>query len=215
MEIKLQDLREDYSKDSIDISTVAKNPYDQFDEWLREALKADVPEPNAMTLATVTPDGRPSARVVLLKGIDREGLVFYTNYESRKGQELAVNPYATLVFLWLPLQRQVRIDGTVEKVTAAESMEYFQSRPWGSQIGAWASPQSREIENREVLEKKVEELRETYKDVNKLPRPEHWGGYRVKPDRIEFWQGRSSRLHDRIEYTRQPDGSWKIVRLAP
>lgn len=215
MKINLQDLREEYSEGVLDISSVEKNPFHQFEIWFHQALEAQTPEPNAMTLATVTPEGRPSARVVLLKGFDEKGLVFYTNYQSRKGKELEATPFATLVFLWLPLQRQVRIEGQVARVPADESTEYFQSRPRDSQIGAWASPQSTVIDGREVLEESVKELQEKYGGNGTLPRPPQWGGYRVKPYQIEFWQGRPSRLHDRIQYTRQVDGRWKIERLAP
>lgn len=215
MRINLQDLREEYTAGKIDIDTVEKNPYRQFELWFHQAYEVEAPEPNAMTLSTVTPDGRPSARVVLLKGFDENGLVFYTNYESRKGRELAATPYASLLFVWLPLQRQVRLDGPVERVLAEESTAYFQSRPRGSQIGAWASPQSSVIESREELEERVRELEKKYEGDEVLPRPGHWGGFRVRPERIEFWQGRPSRLHDRIQYTKQADGRWEIVRLAP
>lgn len=177
-------------------------------------MNSALPEPNAMTLATATPDGKPSARIVLLKSFDHQGFVFYTNYESQKGQELDNNPQAALLFCWLELERQVRIEGSVERVTPAESKAYFQSRPRESQIGAWASPQSRVIEGRFVLEEKVQELATTFKYDAVLPLPAFWGGYRVRPDVVEFWQGRESRLHDRIRYTREKIG-WTIERLAP
>ncbi len=215
MLLHLQDLREDYQKDGLDFSTVAKNPFHQFEQWFSIALKAKIPEPNAMTLSTVSAEGRPSARTVLLKGFDEKGLVFYTNYQSRKGRELAETPYASLLFCWLSLHQQIRIEGSVEKISAQESTAYFQSRPKGSQIGAWVSPQSQVIANREILENKVKKIEKKYEKSEVLPRPPHWGGYRVKPDAIEFWQGRSSRLHDRILYTWQASGDWKIERLAP
>jgi len=210
----IANLREDYQAATLDVSDVASSPFVQFGKWFQEALKSELPEPNAMTLATATPDGRPSARIVLLKGYDEQGFVFYTNYNSHKGRELEQNPQAAMVFNWLELQRQIRIEGRVEKVSPEESTEYFQSRPKGSQIGAWASPQSTIIPNRTVLENKVEELQEQYAEAERLPRPEHWGGFRIIPEVIEFWQGRSSRLHDRIQYT-QAGGKWTIERLAP
>jgi len=171
-----------------------------------------VPEPTAMNLATVDARGRPAGRVVLLKGVDKRGFVFYTNYESRKGRELAANPFAALTFLWKELERQVRVEGSVEKVTADESRAYFSTRPLGSRIGAWASPQSSVIENRAWLEKRWEEFTAQYGE--EPPLPPHWGGYRVVPEYLEFWQGRRSRLHDRITYTRQGE-QWKVARLAP
>ena len=211
----IKDLRQDYRLASLDITDVQANPFDQFKKWFQEALDAQLPEPNAMTLATATPDGKPTIRVVLLKSVDYEGFVFYTNYSSRKGKELTANPYAALNFLWLELERQVRMEGTVEKVSAADSDAYFQSRPKGSQIGAWASPQSTVIPDRKELEENVQQLTTVYEKEVSLPRPEHWGGFVIKPTLIEFWQGRSSRLHDRIQYTLQADSSWKIERLAP
>ncbi len=211
----IKDLRQDYRLASLDITDVQANPFDQFKKWFQEALDAQLPEPNAMTLATSTSDGKPTIRVVLLKSVDYEGFVFYTNYGSRKGKELAANPYAALNFLWLELERQVRIEGTVEKVSAADSDAYFQSRPKGSQIGAWASPQSMVIPDRKELEEKAQQLTTVYEKEVSLPRPEHWGGFVIKPTLIEFWQGRSSRLHDRMQYTLQADSSWKIERLAP
>jgi pyridoxamine 5'-phosphate oxidase len=212
---KIEQLRKDYSAHTLEMEEVSPNPVEQFQVWFEEALNAEVPEPNAMTLSTATTNGVPSARIVLLKGVTDGSFLFYTNYNSRKGQELLANPRAALTFLWHELQRQVRIEGRVEVLPAEASTRYFQSRPKGSQIGAWASPQSTQIESREVLEEKVKQLEEDYRSADALPRPEHWGGYRVVPHRIEFWQGRSSRLHDRIEYTLSEDGNWSLARLAP
>jgi len=208
----LAGLRKDYALKTLDERDVDRDPMKQFGLWMVEAIHAQVPEPTAMTLATVDARGRPSARIVLLKGVDPQGFVFYTNYESRKGRELAANPGAALTFLWKELERQVRIEGIVEKVTAEESEAYFATRPLGSRVGAWASPQSRPIENRAWLETRWAELTQQYGE--QPPRPPHWGGYRVKPDHIEFWQGRLSRLHDRIAYTRLGN-AWEIARLAP
>lgn len=209
------DLREDYRLHTLDIKDVLENPIDQFEKWFEEAHESQIPEPNAMTLATCSPDGKPSARVILLKGYDASGFHFYTNYNSRKGKEMALMPYAALVFCWLGLERQVRIEGMVRKMKPEESLAYFQSRPRGSQIGAWTSPQSKVIENREALETLQTNIEKEYEDQEILPIPPYWGGYRVIPTIIEFWQGRSSRLHDRIRYTLQSDKSWKIERLAP
>lgn len=211
----IENLRQDYRLASLDLPDVAPNPMEQFKKWFAEALEAKLPEPNAMTLATASPNGKPSLRVMLLKSVDYDGFTFYTNYKSRKAKDLEANPFAALCFLWLELERQVRIEGTIEKVSETESTAYFQSRPKGSQIGAWASPQSAIISDREVLEAKVTELMQVYENAEALPRPEHWGGYLVKPTLIEFWQGRSNRLHDRLQYTLQEDGNWKIERLAP
>jgi pyridoxamine 5'-phosphate oxidase len=212
---KIEQLRKDYSAHTLEMDDVSPNPVEQFQVWFDEALNAEVPEPNAMTLSTATTNGIPSARIVLLKGITDGSFLFYTNYNSRKGQELLANPRAALTFLWHELQRQVRIEGRVEVLSAEASTRYFQSRPKGSQIGAWASPQSTQIESREALEEKVKQLEEDYRSAEALPKPEHWGGYRVVPHRVEFWQGRSSRLHDRIEYALSEDGSWSVARLAP
>lgn len=207
-------LRRNYTRESLSEADVNADPFKQFDHWFREALNSQLPEPNAMTLASATPDGRPSARTVLLKGFDHQGFVFYTNYESKKGQEIDTNPQVALLFTWLELERQIRIEGAAERVSPEESETYFQSRPKGSQVGAWASPQSRVISGREWLEEKMEELNDTFKHDENLPLPPFWGGYRVRPDCIEFWQGRENRLHDRIRYTRTETG-WKIERLAP
>jgi pyridoxamine 5'-phosphate oxidase len=186
----------------------------QFRLWFDQAIAANLPEPNAMTLATATLDGIPNARIVLLKGLDDRGFVFYTNYTSQKGEELAANPQAALVFLWTELERQVRVVGAVEKISAQESDAYFQSRPLGSRLGAWASAQSQVVADRAQLERQLAALSETYADGN-VPRPPHWGGYRVLPATIEFWQGRPSRLHDRLLYTHQADSTWRIQRLSP
>jgi pyridoxamine 5'-phosphate oxidase len=214
MSLSIADIRKDYMLHSLNETEVAANPIDQFTIWWDDAVRSEIEEVNAMTLATVTAEGFPSARIVLLKGYTEEGFVFFTNYQSHKGQELAQNPRASLVFFWKALERQVRIEGLAEKISAADSEAYFQSRPVGSRIGAWASPQSTVIPNREVIENNVFELEKKYGN-GPVPRPEHWGGYMVKPVSIEFWQGRSSRLHDRILYTAQKDLQWKIERLAP
>jgi pyridoxamine 5'-phosphate oxidase len=212
--IDISALRRNYAMESLSESDVQPDPIAQFNKWFQEALDSSLPEPNAMTLATADKLGRPSARTVLLKSYDHAGFVFYTNYESKKGAELAENPYAALLFTWLELERQIRIEGTVTRVTEAESTAYFQSRPKGSQIGAWASPQSRVIPGRAVLEQNVAALLAQYADAEVLPKPAHWGGYLVQPELIEFWQGRESRLHDRIQY-RLENGAWTIERLAP
>ena len=209
----LADLRKNYSLGSLDIADADPNPFRQFDVWFKQAIDAQLPEPNTMTLATVDPRGRPSARIVLIKGVDERGFVFFTNYESRKGLELAQNPHASLLFYWIELERQVRVEGTVVKTSAAESDTYFASRPVGSRIGAWASEQSKVIESRAALEAREREFIAQYGD--NPPRPPHWGGYRLIPDAIEFWQGRPSRLHDRLLYTRSGNADWTIARLSP
>lgn len=209
---QLADLRKDYALKTLEEKDAASDPMQFFGLWMVEAIHAQVPEPTAMNLSTVDARGRPSARIVLLKGVDKRGFVFYTNYESRKGRELAANPHAALTFLWKELERQVRVEGTVEKVTAKESEEYFATRPLGSRIGAWASPQSQVIEDRGWLERRWEAFEKQYGE--QPPLPPHWGGYRVNPDYIEFWQGRRSRLHDRIAYALR-DGAWSVSRLAP
>ena len=215
MDSSIADLRQNYTLAGLSETDLNDDPIEQFNSWFQQALDADLLEPNAMTLATATSDGKPTARVVLLKGVSAKGFVFYTNYESQKGQQLIANPYAALVFLWNKLERQIRIEGKVEKLTAEESAEYFHSRPKASQLGAWASDQSKVIPNREVLEKKLVELQKEYSDDATVPLPEHWGGFRVVPNRIEFWQGRPSRLHDRLVYDLQTNGSWQIKRLSP
>lgn len=199
--------------ETLDEKIVNLDPIKQFEEWFQTAVEAQLPLPEAMSLATVNEDGRPSARMVLLKRVDQDGFVFFTNYRSSKAKELETNPNAALVFFWPQLERQVRVEGTVTKTSAEESQEYFASRPRGSQIGAWASPQSQVISSREVLEKRQAELEELYRGRD-VEWPQHWGGFCLRPERIEFWKGRSDRLHDRILYQREPDG-WSIKRLAP
>ena len=206
-------LRRSYERAELDESHSASVPQQQFEHWLQEAIAAEVPEPTAMTLATVGVDGRPSTRVVLLKGCDARGLVFYTNYRSRKAQDLAAHPQAALQFYWADLERVVRIEGRVERTSEEESDAYFRTRPLDSRIGAWASPQSQVIASRVVLV--TEAARYGAKFLLDPPRPPHWGGYRLIPDTFEFWQGRKSRLHDRLRYTLQPDGTWLRERLAP
>lgn len=214
MDSQIADLRQNYTLAGLSEADVDSDPIKQFGAWFQQALDGDLIEPNAMTLATATADGKPTARIVLLKGVDERGFVFYTNYESQKGQQLIANPYAALVFLWDKLERQVRIEGEVIKLDIKESEAYFHSRPKASQLGAWASAQSQVIPNREVLEQKLEDLKFEYKDKT-VPIPEHWGGFRVIPNRIEFWQGRPSRLHDRLVYDLQDDSSWQVKRLSP
>lgn len=212
-QLNLQNLRQDYRMASLSESDVAADPILQFQKWFSEAVNAKLYEPNVMTFATADSDGKPSARIVLLKGFDEQGFVFYTNYESKKAQDLVENPQAALVFFWAELERQIRIEGIVSKVDKEISEAYFQSRPIGSQIGAIASAQSSVLTDRSILEERVAELTTQY-EGKAIPKPEHWGGYLVEPKHIEFWQGRSSRLHDRITYD-YTDGSWKINRLAP
>ena len=210
--ISLSQLRRQYSQGELDITSVHSDPIVQFGKWMDEVLAADIDEPTAMTLATADLSGKPSARMVLLKGYDDRGFVFFTNYESRKGREITANPRVALVLYWKELERQVRIEGTVAKVSTAESDEYFASRPPESRAGAIASPQSRVISDRKSLEERMKEL--LTMDEKDLVRPEHWGGFRVMPETVEFWQGRTGRLHDRILYTRTKKG-WRLQRLAP
>jgi pyridoxamine 5'-phosphate oxidase len=212
--LNLRDIRLDYQKGALDERSVDGDPVAQFNVWLREALDAEVPEPTAMTLATAGNDGRPSARIVLLKDIDVNGFTFYTHYESRKGRQISKNPRVALTFFWKELERQVRIEGIAAKVSPEESDAYFHSRPYESRLSAAASPQSRPVKDRQYLENLKMQLRERHSD-ERLPRPDSWGGYRVKPVMIEFWQGRQSRMHDRIVYQLQENGEWKIERLAP
>lgn len=212
--LSIADIRTDYKKGTLDEHEVDNNPFVQFDIWFKEAVKSEIPEVNAMTIATANKQGRPSARMVLLKQFDENGFVFFSNYESAKAKDLDVNPQAALLLFWEPLERQVRITGTVEKISAAQSFEYFRTRPIDSQLGAWASQQSSEISARSLLEKAFVEMLEKFKN-GQIPLPPQWGGYRVIPDEFEFWQGRTNRLHDRISYKKQPGNSWKIVRLSP
>jgi pyridoxamine 5'-phosphate oxidase len=209
----IADMRKSYEAGALEEDQAHAQPLRQFEAWLQEAVAAKVPEPNAMTVATVGADGRPSTRVVLIKGFDERGIVWYTNYESRKGQELAGQPFAALQFHWVELERVVRIEGRVERTSEAESDEYFHSRPLDSRIGAWASPQSRPISSRAVLVSNAAKYAAQF--MLSPPRPPHWGGFRLVPDRWEFWQGRKSRLHDRLSYRAGTDGAWVRERLAP
>jgi pyridoxamine 5'-phosphate oxidase len=212
--MSLADLRKDYSLSGLLEKDLARDPFRQFDKWFAEAQAAKVVEPNAMTLATATRDGHPSARTVLLKGVDGRGFVFYTNYESRKGRDLAENPRATLLLPWLALERQVIIEGTVAKITREESAAYFHSRPRASQLGAWVSQQSSIITGRAPLEDAMKALEKKHAGAE-VPLPPAWGGYRLTPETVEFWQGRRSRLHDRLRYRREASGTWTVERLAP
>lgn len=212
--MSLAEHRKDYSMAGLLEKDLARDPFRQFEKWFQEAEGAKVIEPNAMTVATATKDGRPSARTALLKGVDGRGFVFFTNYESRKGRELAANAWATLVFPWLAIERQVIIEGTVTRTSREESEAYFHSRPHASQLGAWVSQQSSIVAGRKVLEDGFKEIERKYAGMP-VPLPPHWGGYRVAPELVEFWQGRRSRLHDRLRYRREKDGSWSIERLSP
>ena len=214
MKKNISAIRKEYSKNNLDTGQVDPNPLVQFKSWFDEAVNAEVPEPNAMSLATVNAKGIPSCRIVLLKGIEGDGLIFYTNYSSDKGQDLHHQPVAALTFFWPELERQVRIQGTVSRVSEKTSTEYFQSRPRESQIGAWVSPQSSPIASRSLLEERKQAIEEKFKGTDKLPKPAQWGGYKVAPFLIEFWQGRPSRLHDRVVYVLESD-HWMIRRLAP
>jgi pyridoxamine 5'-phosphate oxidase len=207
-------LRKEYTRAGLDESDAAPNPIEQFRGWFDDALAADLHEPNAMTLATASPEGSPSARIVLIKGFDERGFTFYTNYEGRKARELEANPHCALVFYWAELERQVRIEGRVGRISEEESDAYFASRPRGSQLGAWVSEQSQSIESRCALELRLRELEREY-EGREIPRPPFWGGYRIEPEVIEFWQGRENRLHDRLQYRRPEDGGWERERLQP
>ena len=211
---EIQNLRQDYTAATLSEKDTKGDPINQFEQWFNEALAAKLHEPNAMTLATATTSGKPSARIVLLKGFNQSGFIFYTNYLSRKGKEITKNPQGAITFFWGELERQVRIEGTIEKLSKEDSERYFHSRPKGSQIGAVVSPQSQEIDSRDGLEKKWNELEAEYTD-KEVPKPSFWGGYILNPQLVEFWQGRSSRLHDRILYKKIDKKTWKKVRLAP
>ena len=210
----IADIRKEYKLQTLTEKDILQDPFAQFGKWWQEANNSGIDEPNAMTLATASADGMPDARIVLLKGFDEKGFAFYTNYNSVKGQQLLENPRASLVFFWKELERQVRIAGLVSLAPGKMSDDYFESRPLGSRIGAWASPQSETIDDREWLENNEARIRELWEGKS-IPRPGHWGGYVVKPVKMEFWQGRPSRLHDRMLYTLQNSGAWKIERLAP
>ena len=214
MNKNIADIRKDYQLQSLLETDIAADPFIQFNRWWDDAVKSELDEINAMTLATASLSGTPAARIVLLKSVTEDGFVFFTNYNSHKGKELHENPQACLVFFWKELERQVRITGRVQKVSAAESDEYFNSRPAGSRVGAWASPQSSVIPSRKVIEKNIVKVEEQFAGTE-ITRPLHWGGYIVIPAVIEFWQGRTNRLHDRLQYSKMQDGSWKIERLAP
>lgn len=209
----MQSLRQEYKASTLSIDDVSPDPITQFGIWFNAAERAGIHEPNAMTLATAGYDGRPSARIVLLKGVDRNGFVFYTNYESRKGQDLSESPFAALVFFWPDLERQIRVEGAISRISGEQSDAYFHARPRGSQLGALASPQSSVVSSREELEEKLAGLQDTYAN-REITRPDNWGGYVLQPDYVEFWQGRPNRLHDRIRY-RFSAGSWVVERLAP
>ncbi len=206
--------RHDYEKASLDESAVAADPIAQFRAWFDQATAGGLPEPNAVTVSTASPEGRPSSRVVLMRGFDERGFVFYTNYRSRKGREIESNPFAAMCFFWQPMERQVRVEGRVERTTEAESDDYFRSRPTGSKLGAWVSNQSGVVPSRETLEAEMDAIQARFPGED-VPRPPHWGGFRVVPEAVEFWQGRRSRLHDRLVYRRSDDGGWRVERLAP
>lgn len=207
-------LRHDYAAHGLRRADLDPDPVGQFSNWFTAAVEAQIRDVNAMSLATSTPDGRPSVRIVLLKGFSHDGFVFFTNYASEKGQELDANPHAALAFYWVQLERQIRVTGVVEKTSREESKRYFHSRPLGSQLGAWASRQSEVVDARKILDSRLVEMTERY-EGREIPLPPHWGGYRLKPETIEFWQGRPNRLHDRFRYCRDGEGAWVIERLAP
>lgn len=211
--MNLADIRKEYTYAGLAEADAARDPLEQFQRWMDDALRHELPISNAMTLATVTPEGGPDARIVLLKGVEKGGFVFYTNYDSAKGRQLAARPQGCLVFFWVELERQVRIHGAIDKVGAQESDAYFAERPLGSRHSAWASAQSSAVPGRKILEDRLLEMESRYGDDP--PRPPYWGGYRLSPDAFEFWQGRPNRLHDRLQYTRDADGAWVLGRLAP
>ncbi len=213
--LSLEDLRDDYGREPLNEQNCETNPIVQFERWFQDVQAADLKEPNAMTLATATPEGRPSARVVLLKEVSDLGFVFYTNYGSRKAQEIETNPFAALTFHWPELARQVRVEGRVRRVPREQSVAYYRSRPKGSRLGAWASRQSEVLPDRSALDARWKELQEQYATNDDVPVPEFWGGYCVAPDSIEFWQGRPNRLHDRLRYRRKGEENWVIDRLSP
>jgi pyridoxamine 5'-phosphate oxidase len=210
----LSELRKDYTKDALRAADLAADPFAQFEQWFAQAEACEVDEPNAMCLATVSPEGQPSTRVVLLKAFSDQGLVFYTNYESRKAMEMEANPKVSANFLWLPLQRQVNVTGRVERVSKATALKYFLSRPFASRLGAWSSPQSKVIGSRQILEAKLEQMKRKFAN-GEVPLPDNWGGYRIVPETFEFWQGGGGRLHDRFMYQRDATGQWTPERLAP
>jgi len=210
----LTGLRNEYAAHGLRRADLHVDPLQQFSAWFAAALAADIRDVNAMSLATATPDGKPSVRIVLLKGFDERGFAFFTNYDSEKGRQLEVNPHAALAFYWVQLERQVRISGPVERTSREDSAAYFHSRPAGSRLGAWASKQSEVVDARQVLDSRLTEMTERFEN-GEIPLPPHWGGYRVKPDKFEFWQGRPNRLHDRFRYSRRADSAWQIDRLAP
>lgn len=210
----LPNLRQEYTKDTLDVSTVLTDPIKQFEKWFHEASQSGALEPNAMTVSTVKADGRPTSRIILLKGIENQKFVFFTNYQSAKGKELETNPAVALNFFWPELERQIRIEGIAQRIDTARSETYFQSRPRGSQVGAWSSPQSAVLENRKILEERMHEIEKRFEGKPVLPKPQQWGGFEVEPNLFEFWQGRESRLHDRIQFIKEAQ-AWKIFRLAP
>ena len=214
MSDNIADLRKEYTSASLDIDSALKDPFKQFEKWFQEAQQGQLPEPNAMVLSTVDAEGQPFQRTVLMKALEENGIVFYTNYKSRKAQQIEANNKVNALFPWFPMERQVAIQGIAVKVSTRESMNYFLSRPHGSQLGAWVSQQSQVISSRSILEMKLAEMKQKFKE-GKVPLPDFWGGYRIEPTSFEFWQGRQNRLHDRLLYEKQTDGSWKISRLSP